>query len=125
MLPEIIVQTSKGRQTQPLYGKNAMAARMRRFREEAGCIVWGARAGSDKIRNYMQGLMPHQCIADNSTRDFRDLYPHEVMAIRQQNEGRFAEVRACDVITIHTLITISGLVTVQSTTTSGRLGKRR
>lgn len=95
MLPQILTKTPKGPQkSQALYSKNAMAARMRRFREEAGCIVWGIRAGSDTIRGYMLGIIPARFIEENNTKGFRDLYPHEILGIRQQNEGKFAKVRA-------------------------------
>lgn len=61
--------------------------------------VWGIRAGSDEICRYMEAKLPAQCIADNSTRNFRDLYDHEILAIRQVNAGKFSEVRAYDLAT--------------------------
>lgn len=99
MLPQILVEGSGAPKSQPLYGKNAMAARMRRFRERACCIVWGGRAGSDTIRDYLQTILPAQCITDNSTRNFRDLHEHEILGIRKQNAGKFSEVRAYDLVT--------------------------
>lgn len=37
----------------PIYTTNAISARMRHFREKAGCVTWQPRQDSDKIKEYM------------------------------------------------------------------------
>ena len=64
---------------------------MTRFRAKSGLLSWGKRDGSQAIEEYLESLLPQACKDANSTRDFRDLFPHEMAEMRLQNIGRFPE----------------------------------
>lgn len=66
-----------------------ISMRMNRFRRDAGCITWEPKVGSDAIKRYLEKLLPPHCIQANSTRDFRNLFPHEKAEIETINAGLF------------------------------------
>ncbi|CAD6563748.1 MAG: hypothetical protein ASARMPREDX12_000045 [Alectoria sarmentosa] len=53
-MPPIVKEMKNGEPVwRPLYGANALSARVRHFREESGNITWRSRPGSEKIRKFM------------------------------------------------------------------------
>ena len=62
---------------------------MSRFRLSAGLISWQGKIGSDAMKDYLDALLPPQCLATNSTQAFRMLYPHEVEEMKLINAGCF------------------------------------
>ena len=74
-----------------MYSLTAIGMRMTRFRARAGCIAWGTRAGSDVVQQYLENLLPPHCIAENSTKGFRDLTTAEVAAMQMGNKGKYPE----------------------------------
>ena len=64
---------------------------MTRFRAKAGLLSWGKRDGSQALQEYMEKILPQACKDANSTKNFRDLHPHEMAEMRLQNVGRFPE----------------------------------
>ena len=60
-----------------------------RFRMSAGLISWSAKIGSEAMKDYLDILLPPECLAANCTRSFRNLYPHEVEEMKLINAGRF------------------------------------
>ena len=75
----------------PLYSLSAIGMRMTRFRERAGCIAWGERAGTGNFREFIENLLPESCITANSTENFRDLTTAEINAMKAGNKGKFPE----------------------------------
>ena len=60
-----------------------------RFRLSAGIISWSGKIGSDAMKDYLDALLPPECLRTNSTRDFRNLHPHEVEEMKLFNVGCF------------------------------------
>ena len=60
-----------------------------RFRLSAGLISWSGKVGSCAMKDYLDALLPPECRATNSTRDFRNLHPHEVEEMKLFNVGCF------------------------------------
>ena len=75
-----------------LYGITALGMRMTRFREKAGCMAWGRRAGSDEKNTYLEKLIPDECKNDGkggSTKKFRNLTKDEIAEMKRANQGRY------------------------------------
>ena len=64
---------------------------MTRFRNKAGMITWGSRAGSTAIKDYLDTLLPAECKAQNSIKGFRNLYEHEIYKMKICNIGCYPE----------------------------------
>lgn len=62
---------------------------MSRFRRQAACISWSAKVGSDNIKEYLDALLPPNCLRANSTVGFRNLYLHEFHEVELMNAGLF------------------------------------
>lgn len=62
---------------------------MNRFRNQAALTSWTGKIGSENIKEYLDALLPPECLAANSTRDFRNLHPHEVEEMHLMNAGNF------------------------------------
>ena len=72
--------------------KGTIQMRATRFRLEAGCISWVARADTDKQNTAMETLLGPQCVAQNSSRPFgRDLTTAELNDILAGNVGNNPE----------------------------------
>lgn len=71
--------------------QSTLSMRNMRFRLAACCLAWTDRQGSQNIKNYLDALLPPECLAANSTENFRDLTPHEVEQAGAANAGNFRE----------------------------------
>ena len=69
--------------------QGSLSMRMTRFRNKAGCISWGPRAGSEAMKTYLDRLLPQACKDANSTRAFRDLRDYEVAEMKLINVTKF------------------------------------
>ncbi|MCJ1405073.1 hypothetical protein MMC11_008299 [Xylographa trunciseda] len=65
--------------------------RMTRLRETHGMISWRKKKGSDKIKAYLDSILPQKCKAANSIKNFRVLHPHEKFALHLGNVGQMPE----------------------------------
>ncbi|KAI4265790.1 MAG: hypothetical protein L6R35_007037, partial [Caloplaca aegaea] len=72
---------------EPIIDFHAMSMRCARFRNQAACISWKRRGGSDKLREVMESYLPPDCVASNSTRGFRDFTDVEVAEINKAGKG--------------------------------------
>ena len=80
--------TLKGTQRE-LYKFNIFSSRMRRFREASFNLVWTVkRSGSETIMDFMASFLPPDCKTSNSTRNFRDMYKHEMILKEMLGFGR-------------------------------------
>ena len=68
-----------------------LSMRMTRYRERAGMFSWTKRAGTTKIKSYIDTLLPRYCRAANSIANFRDLHPHEIAKMRLILVGKHPE----------------------------------
>lgn len=69
---------------------NTLSMRAGRWRTGACCIAWEDREGSDKIKDYLDNLLPKACHDANSTENFRDLTTYEADEAKERNKGLFA-----------------------------------
>ncbi|KAL8646351.1 MAG: hypothetical protein Q9210_006190 [Variospora velana] len=72
---------------EPMVDFHPMSMRRARFRNQAACISWKPREGSDKLRKVMESYLPPDCVARNSTRGFRDFTDVEVAEITTAGKG--------------------------------------
>ena len=89
--PGIQVQDFVARMPKDQVKRNALSARMRRYRLEACCVSWTRMAGSDNIKAYIDNLLPAKYIKTNFTECFRDLTDLEVKDIETVNHGNYPE----------------------------------
>lgn len=92
--PKIKLQDFVARMPKDQAKRNALSARMRRYRVEACCISWKQKEGSHNIIAYIDNLLPAQPIKTNYNECFRELTNLEVEEIRTVNNGSYME-RAC------------------------------
>lgn len=85
-MPKSII---KGSIRKDSWGLSTLSMRNTRFRLSACCLAWDERQGSDKLKEYLDGLLPAECHKANSTRSFRDLTPYEVTQAKADNKGNF------------------------------------
>ena len=85
--PSIQVQDFVARMPKDLVKRNALSARIRRYRLEACCISWTRMEGSDNIKAYIDNLLPAKYIKTNLTECFRDLTNLEVEDIKRSILG--------------------------------------
>ena len=69
--------------------ENALSMRRTRFRVLAGCLSWREREGTNTFKDYLDKLVPLTFIQANNTKNFRDLTPLEVAAMKKGNLGQF------------------------------------
>lgn len=67
---------------------SAIGMRRSRFRWRAGYLSWTPRTGSDDLKKYLDSILPADCKAANSTRDFRELRPSEIKRMTLENRGK-------------------------------------
>lgn len=81
----------------PLFKPNTLSARMSRFRQQAGCLAWKERVGSDVMYDFLEAHLPDHLKRANTTRGWRDLEPYETAELKLKNLGKFSErSRLCD-----------------------------
>ena len=88
-MPKSIPKGS-GVNTREVYGLSTLGMRMSRFRLKACCIAWSDRDGGDSIKDYFDKLLPENCHAENSTKNFRDLTAYETAKAVEPNKGVFS-----------------------------------
>ena len=69
--------------------ENALSMRRTRFRALAGCLSWREREGTNTFKDYLDELVPLTFLRGNSTKNFRDLTPLEVAAMKKGNLGQY------------------------------------
>ncbi|KAL9613293.1 MAG: hypothetical protein Q9167_002160 [Letrouitia subvulpina] len=85
----IIDDAPAPRNKDDLLGHNKLGMRISRFRKLSGCLLWSKLAQkNDPLQEYMDGILPKRCLEANSTKNFRDLFPHEVKEIGLKVVGR-------------------------------------
>jgi len=76
----------------PLFTPNAISMRMSRFRKKVGTDPREERAGSKDKKAATKGLLPTECLADNSIKMFsRLLTAEEQKTIADKNRGKFPQ----------------------------------
>lgn len=80
-----VIQKAKQGSLSPLYEENILAARMRRFREKAGCITWTPKSESRRIRAFMEERI--DSATPDSTQNLPDLTKEELESLRLLNKG--------------------------------------
>ena len=73
---------------QRICGENALSARMRRFRRDAGCITWNPKLDSDVIKRFMDQRLNDEAWKKNSTKALEDLSKAEKIRYVTLNHGR-------------------------------------
>ena len=79
----------KGSKVKSAWGASTLSMRNTRFRLSACCLAWEDREGSDKLKGYLDSLLPQECQDANSTEGFRDLTAYEVEKAKAANKGHF------------------------------------
>lgn len=79
----------KGSKVKSAWGASTLSMRNTRFRLSACCLAWEDREGSDKLKGYLDSLLPQECQDANSTEGFRDLTAYEVEQAKAANKGHF------------------------------------
>ncbi|MCJ1467998.1 hypothetical protein MMC07_006624 [Pseudocyphellaria aurata] len=85
-MPRSIIKGSTRKES---WGLSTLSMRNTRFRLAACCLAWDERQGSDKLKEYLDGLLPPECHSNNSTRSFRDLTAYEVEQAKASNKGNY------------------------------------
>ncbi|MCJ1422810.1 hypothetical protein MMC29_000690 [Sticta canariensis] len=79
----------KGETRKKAWASSTLSMRNSRFRLAACCLAWDNREGSDTLKEYLDMLLPPECIAANSTEGFRDLTAYEVKEAKAGNKGKY------------------------------------
>ncbi|KAL8926718.1 MAG: hypothetical protein Q9208_002792 [Pyrenodesmia sp. 3 TL-2023] len=79
MPPTIIVSQNGKAVEKPLKHVRTLSAVTQRYRQSAGCPSWYDEPEGEALNNYVKSILPSECIAENSTRGFRNLAQHEVI----------------------------------------------
>ncbi|KAI4248662.1 MAG: hypothetical protein LQ352_005869 [Teloschistes flavicans] len=66
----------------------AIAMRQWRFRLQAACPSWTQRDASVNMQAQIERLVPRECLAANSTKEFRDLMPIEMRQVKAAGKKR-------------------------------------
>ncbi len=82
MLPTILVSQNGEVVEKPLKHVRTFSAATQRWREKAGCPSWYDEPEGEALNNYVKSILPADCFAKNSTRDFRNLTQEEIDALR-------------------------------------------
>lgn len=90
-MPITIQAMSKGKAVAKDRPKtNVLAARMSRFRQQAGCLAWNDKVVSDIMLGFLEEHLPEHLKHANTTRGFRDLEKYEIAGLQVQNVGKYA-----------------------------------
>lgn len=81
----------KGSTRKDSLGPSTLSMRNTRFRLSACCLAWDDRQGSDTLKEYLDAILPPECLRANSTEAFRDLTAYEVEQAKAPNKGNFLE----------------------------------
>ncbi|KAL9042078.1 MAG: hypothetical protein Q9214_003893 [Letrouitia sp. 1 TL-2023] len=75
-------------------GHNKLSMRISRFRKLSGCLIWSKSAPKDDpLKACMDRILPKSCLEANSTKCFRDFYPHELEEIESKVTGTHKQLR--------------------------------
>lgn len=81
-------------------GHNKLGMRICRFRKVSGCLTWSKSAPKDDpLEEYMGRILPKRCLEANSTKGFRDFYPHELKEIESKLTTTHKQLRIKNVTT--------------------------
>ncbi|MCJ1462452.1 hypothetical protein MMC07_001053 [Pseudocyphellaria aurata] len=81
----------KGTNLKSAGGLSTLSMRNARFRDSACCLAWVDRKGNDRLKEFLDKILPEECLAANSTEGFRDLTAFEVAEMRAPDKGRYLQ----------------------------------
>ena len=88
-MPHFRTFTADGEGDKKQWSLQAHTMRQTRFLMRSASLSWDKRGGSDKFAEYLESILPEDCIEQNSTETFHDLDEVEIQQMKAKNLGNF------------------------------------